>query len=176
MSRYQLRVFPVLAVTAFAACVATPRPPGERVNAGEPLIQMRMARLAPAPGYVPMQAATDGATAYVSGVNIVDDEQVARALVHRGSRGLSIEVWFTPEGRARLSAATSASVGQHAAVLIGGRLANVPLIVGPIGLGDGPVVMGIDVDDRIAAELTARIAAKWPFNSSNGTRKNRLEA
>lgn len=162
MSRYQLCVFPLLAVTAFAACVPASRAPSERVNASELLIQMRMARLSPAPGHIPMQAATDGATAYVSGVNIVDDEHVAGALVHRGSRGLIIEVWFTPEGRARLHAATSASVGQYAAVLIGGRLANVPLIVAPIGLHDGPVAMSVDVEDRIADDLAARIAAKWP--------------
>ena len=163
MSRYRLFVVPLLALAAIAACAPAPRPTSDSRNPGELLIQFRMARLSPATGYVPMRAASDGAVAYVSAANIVDDAHVAHASVHRGSSpALVIQVWFTPEGRARLHAATSASVGQHAAMIIGGRLANVALIAGPIGNPDVPVAMGVDVDDRTADELAAKIAAKWP--------------
>lgn len=163
MTRLERLLIPTLAAMACAAATQAPRIPTDSINRNEPVIQIRTARLSAAPGHVRMQSAANGAIVYVSQRSIVDDEHIVRAQAYRRSGNLAIEVFFTPDGAARLREATRASVGEHMAVLIAGQLTTAAPVMNPLSLPDGRVTIGIQLNDRTAAEFAALIAAKWPL-------------
>jgi len=72
-----------------------------------PVIQLRLARETPAPGFVYMDAPPPDTGIYVDERVVVSDEQIAYVRVERRGNDVLLDVRLTPDGAARLAAVTS---------------------------------------------------------------------
>jgi hypothetical protein len=138
-----------------------------------PLIQLRLARESPAPGFVFMQSVPSGAGGYVEERALVSDEDIQVASTIRKAHGLAIDIRITQEAALRLRKATKEHVGWRVGVLLAGQLLPAPsLIVGPPPGEDSTArtlkppedKLRIFVDDLPAGDadrIAAAVAARW---------------
>jgi hypothetical protein len=127
-----------------------------------PIIELRLAREASAPGFVRMEFLAQRGGVYVAKGSILSDDDIKHIHVERTAKGLLLDVHYSPEAGARLREATAESVGRlHIAVLIKSRLAIAAPIMSPAG-ALGQVTISLDLPPKSAEEIAASIAARWP--------------
>jgi hypothetical protein len=144
------------------ACRTVAQGSGGNVPRAEPIIELRLAQEAPAPGFVRMEFLGRKGGVYVAERGIVSDDGIEQIHVQRGAGGLLLDVHFSPEGAARLVEATKGGVGQHLAVLAKSRLAGASPIVAPLTVAGRRVTIGLTLPSSAAEEIAASIAARWP--------------
>lgn len=159
----------VLAVCAFGPGSGPPSEPAAGLaRTGAPIIELRLARDAPAPGFV--RASSDYASpdvpdpVYVAEAAIVSDadmEYIDADIVP--GRGLGLWLHLTPEGEARLRRITGANIGARMAVLLGSELVITPVIASALG---GGTMHLTHLPADFAGRMAARIAERWPERPS----------
>jgi hypothetical protein len=135
---------------------------GGQVAQQQPIIELRLAREAPAPGFVRMEFLGRQGGVYVAERSIVSDDGIEKVGIHPRADQLLLDVHFAPAAAARLSEATREGVGRlQIAVLIESRLAAAAPIASPVG-ALGRVTIGLELPPRSIEAVAARIAARWP--------------
>lgn len=128
-----------------------------------PVIQLRLARETPAPGFVYMDAPPPDTGIYVDERVVVSDEQIAYVRVERRGNDVLLDVRLTPDGAARLAAVTSENIGGRLATLLDSRVVSAGVIMNPIGSPDRSIGMGgLDLPQGVADEIAAAVVARWP--------------
>ena len=136
-------------------------PSGALVGQGEtpPIIELRFAVTAPAPGHVPRQLADS--VFYVSEQVLLSDADIVRADTSRYEGRVMIHVRLRPQAAARLEAETRDRIGDRVAVFFSGELHSAAEILSALSASLGMVVGGIESPkgDSVAAQVLAR----WPW-------------
>jgi hypothetical protein len=163
MPRSTLFMTGVAALIAPAAAGdAVAQSSGGQVALQEPIIQLRLAQDAPAPGFVRMELRSGKGTVYVAERSMVSDDDIERVRVRPTPNGLLLDVHYSPAAGARLLEATTEGVGRlQVAVLIQSRLTAASPIASPVG-GLGRVTIAFDVPPESGKAIAAAIAARWP--------------
>jgi len=123
-----------------------------------PIIELRIARTGPAPGYARRQLADT--TFYVSDSILVSDSDIEHADTSWWEGRLVVPIRLTPQAAKRFAAATKNHIRDRMAIFLDGDFTGDAIIMTVI---DGPTLQleGIGPPapvDRIAAEISAR----WP--------------
>lgn len=141
-------------------------------SAVRPIIEMRVARLTPAPGFQHMEFAYPGylpsalrQAPYLSGVYVsveplLSDADFGEVLdISAEARGLRLVMKLTPEGAARMR--QEMSLGEHLATLVNGRLVSAAPLVGYLGT-EVPIFVGLHMPSPVADSVTAQLRARRP--------------
>jgi hypothetical protein len=143
-------------------------PPDAVTALAYPLIQLRLVRESPAPGFEYMKAVLSSSSAYVQERSLVSDEDIQLARATRRADGLVIDIRMTHEAASRLREAIREYVGGRIGVLLAGRLVGTPQIVGAPPRGEGTTVtsqdvlqVGVDLPQEDADQIVAAVAARW---------------
>ncbi len=141
-------------------------------SASSPIIEMRVARLAPAPGFQHMVFAYPDhlpsalrQAPYLSGVYVsvqplLSDEDFGAGLdIIADPRGLRLVMKVTPEGAARMR--QEMSLGEHLATLVNGRLVSAAPLVGYLGT-EVPIFVGLHMPGPVADSVAAQLRARRP--------------
>jgi hypothetical protein len=137
-----------------------------------PIIELRAARLSPAPGFRLTEFAYPGhlpgalrqapylAGAYVSDELMLSDEDFGEVLdIIADPRGLRLVIKLTPEGAARMR--REMTLGEHLATLVNGRLVSAAPLAAYLG-SDLPIFMGLHMPGPVADSMAARLRARRP--------------
>ena len=152
--RYSVSLLTVLALPPM-------QPPGEGTRAQANLIELRIARRTPAPGFVLKRSVTDSSF-YVQPRVVISDSDVKSAHTAQSTNGLALTIQLSADGASRLNAATKAHVRQRLAVVIQGRLNSAPVIAHAMNLHeDQPITVAVQLTDNDAKQFAALIAARW---------------
>ena len=174
MRRDPDRLPALFTLAVFAACAFGPgsRPGSERAATPEPaaapIIELRLARDTPAPGFIRASPAfaspEDPEVVYMAETAIVSDADMEHidADVVPG-RGLGLWLQLTPEGAARLSRLTRENIGERLAVLLDSELMITPVIASEVG---GGTMHLTHLPAEFAERMAARIAERWPERPS----------
>lgn len=138
---------------------------GIQVDPNGPLIQLRLAREAPAPGFRAMQFLASDSVIYVEERDIISDKDIEYAHAVRRPGGLVIiDLRLTREGASRLLEATKAHLRGRMAILVGSRLVTAPVIAGPVGAtATRSLLVGLrDLSSEDAGEVMAAVEVRWP--------------
>jgi len=132
-------------------------------EAHRPLIEVRLAREQPAPGFTFMEGVAPNGGWYVQERVIVSDGDVQEASASRTPTGLVLDIRLTREAASRLSGVARQHTGSHLAVVIDGRLVETAPIVGSFsGAPHERVQIGVDLPEAAAQQIAAAVAARWP--------------
>ncbi len=129
--------FPLLAGTLAAVIVATFgytlwQPVATPVFAAV-RFEIRLAEDQPAPGLIVSQVPGADRFIYLHPEIVVNNDDIAEAVVAQDGARVSINVRFLPPGTQRLEQATKAHVGKQVAILIDGRVAMALVVRAPLG-------------------------------------------
>lgn len=137
-----------------------------------PIIEMRVARLTPAPGFQQMEFAYPSylpdalrQSPYLSGVHVsvqplLSDEDFGEVLdISADPRGLRLVMKLTPEAAARMQ--REMTLGEHLATLVNGRLVSAAPLVGYLG-SEVPIFVGLHMPGPVADSVAARLRARRP--------------
>jgi len=127
-------------------------------DAHYPIIELRIARTTPTPGYAARRLADS--TFYVSDTMLVSDSLIEDADTSSWQGGLIVHIRLKPEAASRVAAATKNHVRDRMAIFLAGEFTAAVIIVDPIQgqglqLELGPAERG----GRLAAAISARWAA-----------------
>src|SRR6266699_1688901 len=81
------------------------------------LIQLRLARVTPAPGFALTRSLADS-TLYVASSIIVEDAGIQQARTSATTEGLVLTIRLTPEAATRLSESTKGHIGWSLAIFV----------------------------------------------------------
>lgn len=160
-SLLNLHAIAVVVLSQGLAATAAPVPMLAAVDT--PTIELRIARISPAEGFVRMEGINAGQSAFVRRDNILSDAGIEDVTVTRTQTGLVLDIQLSTGASARLVQA-SKNIGHQyrLAILVGSRLANVVPIVGPLSPSEGRFQIGLELPGAAADEIAALLAARWP--------------
>lgn len=150
-----------LAIWAIAlATSACAQGPGREAS----LIQLRLARNGPAPGFEFMHAPPPLNGVYVDERTVLSDDDIEQARAYVRPNGLVVSIVLTQDGASRLANLTRQHVGDRLAVILDGELVDAPLVVDTTQVAKHRrLQVGVELPDSVAHRLTARLAARWPL-------------
>jgi preprotein translocase subunit SecD len=163
MPRSVLIVLAAAALFAFSkGDQALAQASGAQLGRQQPIIELRFAHDAPAPGLTYMESVSGKRRVYVEEGNIVSDDGIRRVHAKPTADGLVLDVQFSQEAGARLVDATSRADGRQIAVLINSRLVAAVPVANAFPIGTRRITIGLELPTSAAAATAARIAARWP--------------
>jgi hypothetical protein len=137
-----------------------------------PIIEMRVARLTPAPGFQQMEFAYPDQlrsglrqAPYLSGVYVsvqplLSDADFGAGLdIIADPRGLRLVMKLTPEGAARMR--REMTLGEYLATLVNGRLVSAAPLIGYLG-SEVPIFVGLHMPGPVADSVAAQLRARRP--------------
>jgi len=149
----------VLLVTALvlAAHVA-----GQEPSAHPPLIQLRLARETPAPGFALTKSLADS-TLYVASRVILEDAGIQQARTSPTTDGVVLTIHVTPQAATRLTESFKGHIGWRLAILVNGQLNGAGVIKQELRISaENPATLAIHLPRAAADEFAAAVAARWP--------------
>jgi preprotein translocase subunit SecD len=132
-------------------------PPLVAQSAVPPIIEVRLAVTGAREGYVPRQLGDS--TFHVSESVLVSDGDIERADTSWHQGHLMVHTHLTPQGAARLAAATANPSGERMAVFFNGQFTAAVKVVSPL---TGRTLIIESVGRPEGEQLAAQILARWP--------------
>jgi preprotein translocase subunit SecD len=128
-------------------------------------IELRLAKGAPAPRFVPARVSSTASTVYLDPAAALSNSHIARveAIKTRIGKGLILQVWLTKAGAGRIADVTAHHIGDSLAVLVNSVVVSVPRIPATINPG---TKRSFDIGAPLGPEETERLARAvsktWP--------------
>ena len=126
------------------------------------LIQLRLARKTPAPGFVLTKSLADS-TLYVASRIILEDAGIQQARTSVTTDGLVLTIRVTPAAATRLNESTKGHVGWRLAIFVSGQLNGAGVIKHELRVSAGsPITLAIHLPQPAADQFATAVAARWP--------------
>ena len=128
-------------------------------------IELRLAKGAPAPGFVPATVHGQSGTVYLDPEAALSNTHIARveAVKTRIGAGLILQVWLTKAGAQRIADVTARHIGDSLAVLIDSVVVSVPIIQERMNPGTRrPSDIGVPLEPKETSQLARAISKTWP--------------
>jgi len=130
----------------------------------EPLIQLRLARKTPAPGFVVTKSIADS-TLYVASRLILEDAGIQQARTAATTDGVVLTIRLTRAAATRLNESTKGHIGWRLAIFASGQLNSAGVIKQELRVSAGsPITLAIHLPQPAAEQFAAAVAARWPGN------------
>jgi preprotein translocase subunit SecD len=127
-------------------------------------IELRLARGAPAPGFVSATVNGQPDAVYLDPEVALSNTHISRveAIKTRIGKGLVLQVWLTKAGAKRIADATARHLGDSLAVLVNSVVVSVPIIQEPINPGTKrPFDIGVPLEPEEAGRLARAVSETW---------------
>lgn len=159
-------VLTLLTLLTFLAC-SPAREKVKPVDWGQVpvLIEMRLAKGAPAPGFVPATVNGQPGTVYLDPEAALSRTHIARveAVKARIGTGLILQVWLTRAGAERMADVTARHIGDSLAVLVNSVVVSLPIIQEKISPGTSrPSDVGVPLGPEETRQLARAVSQTWP--------------
>lgn len=128
-------------------------------------IELRLAKGAPAPGFVPATVYGQPDAVYLDPEAALSNTHIARveAVKTRIGTGLVLQVWLTKAGAERIADVTTHHIGDSLAVLVNSVVVSVPIIQEAIDPGTKrPSDIGVPLGPEEAGHLARAVSKTWP--------------
>jgi hypothetical protein len=138
----------------------------QRADSSKPLIQLRLGRASPAPGFDAMTNPRTNRVIHVSRVNLFSDSDFVGVSTTASPDGLVLNARFKADAAGRWARMLRGELGAanaYLAVFIDGELVEAPvLVVRPRATPPASVAIGVPGKSDKAKRITAAVAARWP--------------